>query len=79
LEVATKVLNKKGEKIKVVTYPGLADDDNWKDRLFISVLAEKVPFMKEFGQVCDVWKDMVEYLNVKCINGDELVCERVFC
>jgi hypothetical protein len=32
--------------------------------------------MKEFGQVCDAWKDMVEYLNAQRINGEELVYEK---
>jgi hypothetical protein len=59
-----------------VSYPGLADPDNWKDRMLVSVLAEKTPFLKEFGQVCDAWKNMVEYLNTQRINGDELVYEK---
>jgi hypothetical protein len=44
--------------------------------MLISVLVEKIPFLKEFGQVCDAWKDMVEYLNTQQINGDELVYEK---
>jgi hypothetical protein len=51
LEVVTEVVNKKGEKVKATTYPGLANNDNWKDKMLILVLAEKTPFMKGFGQV----------------------------
>jgi hypothetical protein len=48
LEVVTKVKNKKGENVKVFSYPGLADNNNWKDKMLISVLAETTPVMKEF-------------------------------
>jgi hypothetical protein len=44
--------------------------------MLISVLAEKTPFMKEFGQVCDAWKDTVKFLNTQCINSEDLVYEK---
>jgi hypothetical protein len=32
--------------------------------------------MKEYGQECDAWKDMVEYLNAQHINGEDLVYKK---
>jgi hypothetical protein len=76
LELVTAEKDKKGNKKFAYTYPALEDVDNWKDKMLISVLGEKAHFMQEFGQVCDAWKDMVQFLRHQRVNGDELIYEK---
>jgi hypothetical protein len=76
LESVTEEKDKKGNPKLVYHYPALKDMDNWKGIMLISVLGEKAPFMQDFGQVCDAWKDMVEFLKQQRINGDELIYEK---
>jgi hypothetical protein len=76
LESATVEKDKKGNPIVVYKYPALEDLNNWKDIMLVSVLAEKVSFMQDFGQVCEAWKDTVEFLRLQLINGDKLIYEK---
>jgi hypothetical protein len=72
LESITKDKDENGNLKLVYRYPA----NNWKDIMLISVHGEKAPFMQDFGQVCDAWEDMVEFLKLQCTNGEDLIYKK---